>query len=312
MLQTVSIVTASHKRPLLIERAYESLLRQTHVNWEWLVVIDGDDSMYPGNAPYRKDRRVKYICNKQTPGKGPTRNLGISNATGNWIGFLDDDDEYLPDHLETLIKETEKHPTKKGIFRSQILIQRADDSRKIARSQIKSEDKWIKYLFMITNISPWIVPAESAKGTLFTDDPVFQDGRYFLELALDLPIIEINKPTAVYHFYGASGSARLRFSSDYQLVLNQELKAIDGLFSIDHPKIAFYNTNGIKKLARSLKIIDYAISVIDSNTIELSIRALKESNSWTIYLAILKLFVIKMEDKIPFLNSIRNKIRVRR
>jgi glycosyltransferase involved in cell wall biosynthesis len=84
---------------------------QTYSHWEAIVVDDGsvDDTANAVTALSREDGRIRYIQQKKNRGAQAARNVGIRAARGEWIGFLDSDDLFLPNSLEirmeTLIRE---------------------------------------------------------------------------------------------------------------------------------------------------------------------------------------------------------------
>jgi teichuronic acid biosynthesis glycosyltransferase TuaG len=100
---TVSAVISTFQRPEACERAVRSVLAQTAPPVEVLVCDDGslDDTAERMRAWEQRDGRVRYLRvepNSGTP--AAPRNLGIEQARGEWIAFLDDDDEWLPQKLE--------------------------------------------------------------------------------------------------------------------------------------------------------------------------------------------------------------------
>ncbi|MGL5965267.1 MAG: glycosyltransferase family 2 protein [Fusobacteriaceae bacterium] len=105
-MELVSIIMPTYKRRDLFNRALQSLVNQTYSNIE-IIVID-DNSQFPDYRDYiesvifqyREDKRIKYIQNKENLGGALSRNVGIKNSQGNYIAFLDDDDEYVPQKIE--------------------------------------------------------------------------------------------------------------------------------------------------------------------------------------------------------------------
>jgi glycosyltransferase involved in cell wall biosynthesis len=106
MTPKVSIIIPTHKRRReLLERAINSALHQDYKNIEVVVV---DDNSEPDLISYRestiklineikaKDSRVVLVLNYVNLGGALSRNVGVANSTGEYISFLDDDDEYLP------------------------------------------------------------------------------------------------------------------------------------------------------------------------------------------------------------------------
>jgi glycosyltransferase involved in cell wall biosynthesis len=93
-----SIVLPTHNRPTTLGRAVESVLRQEFHDFELLIVDDGSDEPY-ASAWVSRDPRIHVIRNPRNTGVGHARNLGIGAARGEWISFLDDDDEYVSTFL---------------------------------------------------------------------------------------------------------------------------------------------------------------------------------------------------------------------
>lgn len=95
-----SIVIAVYNRENLIIRALESLLNQNFKNWEAIIVDDcSTDRTLDSIKPFLSDSRLNLISSKNNLGVARARNLGINNASGNYITFLDSDDEYKLNHL---------------------------------------------------------------------------------------------------------------------------------------------------------------------------------------------------------------------
>ena len=82
----------------MLPRALESLLKQTHGNWEALVVDDAsNDNTAEVMQQYQaKDSRIHFYQLEKNGGACIARNKGIENAKGAFITFLDSDDEYFP------------------------------------------------------------------------------------------------------------------------------------------------------------------------------------------------------------------------
>ena len=95
----ISVVIPTRNRPELLIRAVRSALTQTYDNIEVVVVIDGPDRASVEALSEVSDDRLRFIELDQCGGGNRARNLGVSAAKGNWVGLLDDDDEWLPDKL---------------------------------------------------------------------------------------------------------------------------------------------------------------------------------------------------------------------
>src|SRR5438445_3074542 len=106
----VSVVIPTLNRPKLLLRAIDSVLRQTHQEIEIIVVVDGPEPDTVSAVRAVNDPRLQLIVNPQSLAAAGARNAGADHATGEWIAFLDDDDEWLPCKLERQIAFASGHP----------------------------------------------------------------------------------------------------------------------------------------------------------------------------------------------------------
>lgn len=98
-----------------IQEAIESVIAQTYQHWELLLVDDGSTDRSTKIAQQyaqQYPQKVRYLDheNHQNRGMSATRNLGISNALGEYIAFLDADDVWLPDKLESQLAIMDAQP----------------------------------------------------------------------------------------------------------------------------------------------------------------------------------------------------------
>ena len=105
-MATVSTVITTYKRPIsVVARAIQSVLKQTYRDFE-LIVVDDSPADYGERQKIKEyidslqDERVILIQHTQNLGACAARNTGIRNATGAYLAFLDDDDEWLSTKLE--------------------------------------------------------------------------------------------------------------------------------------------------------------------------------------------------------------------
>lgn len=99
-----SVVMPTHDRQDLLHRSIGSVRSQTFGNWELIVVDDGSRDDTRRIVSKMGDPRIAYVW-QENSGVSAARNHGISLARGEYIAFLDDDDEYLPEHLAVLDRE---------------------------------------------------------------------------------------------------------------------------------------------------------------------------------------------------------------
>ena len=101
----VSIIVPVYNTMQYLPRCIESILNQTHKNFELILIDDGstDDSGDICEFYKKKDNRIKVIHTKNE-GVSKARNNGVKNASGYYISFCDSDDYYSPYWIELLLK----------------------------------------------------------------------------------------------------------------------------------------------------------------------------------------------------------------
>lgn len=105
----ITIITPTYNRAYILPRAIKSILNQTYSNWELIVVDDGSTDDTKIVVDQYTDPRIKYIFQKNT-GQSAARNAGLRHSTGEWIGYLDSDDELLPLYMESILQWISKYP----------------------------------------------------------------------------------------------------------------------------------------------------------------------------------------------------------
>lgn len=109
-MEIVSVVIPTHNRSELIENAVKSVLKQTYTNFEIIIVDDASADNTESIVKSINSEKITYIKIKESRGGNYARNLGAKNSKGSFIAFLDDDDEWLPNKLETQMKIFAKNP----------------------------------------------------------------------------------------------------------------------------------------------------------------------------------------------------------
>lgn len=103
----VSVVIPTRNRPAELSDALNSVLGQSYPNIEIVVVNDGGEDIRGAIDRLSTTRPVKHIINEVARGTSAARNIGLRNANGKYIAFLDDDDVFRPLHIATLVAELE-------------------------------------------------------------------------------------------------------------------------------------------------------------------------------------------------------------
>lgn len=105
-----SIIVPLYNKGKSIKSTLQCVLDQSYSNFEIIVVNDGstDDSLKQAQSV--KDKRIRLIS-KENGGVSSARNLGVDSAKHNYIAFLDADDYWYPNHLDTLSELINTFPT---------------------------------------------------------------------------------------------------------------------------------------------------------------------------------------------------------
>ena len=112
MEPNVRIIVPDYNVEQFLERCVESILKQTMVSFELLLINDGssDRSGQLCDELSQKDNRIRVI-HIPNGGVSNARNLGIKLSRGEWISFVDSDDFVTEDYLETLLKPVRSDET---------------------------------------------------------------------------------------------------------------------------------------------------------------------------------------------------------
>lgn len=116
MKPLVSVITVTYNRGKLIGRCIKSVLGQTYPNLEHIVIDGGsDDETDDVVASFQNDKRLRYIKLKENRKVFRNYNYGAELAKGDYITYLDSDDEYVPEKIEKQLALIEKLPEDYGM-----------------------------------------------------------------------------------------------------------------------------------------------------------------------------------------------------
>ena len=121
-MPNVSVVIPTYNRRKLVKEAIESVLGQSYTDVEVLVVDDGSTDDTSSVVRQIPDSRVKYYY-KNNSGPAAARNLGLDKSKGRYISFLDSDDLWPPEYLETIIDQLDNNKDYNAAYTRVICIQ---------------------------------------------------------------------------------------------------------------------------------------------------------------------------------------------
>ena len=107
----VSVIIPTYNRAQSLSRSIQSVLGQTYKNFELIIVDDGSEDNIEEVIRGFNDSRIKYFRHDVNLGGSAARNTGIKNSTGEYVAFLDSDDEWLEKKLELQVRAMESRPS---------------------------------------------------------------------------------------------------------------------------------------------------------------------------------------------------------
>lgn len=111
----VSVIIPTHNRALSLCRAVDSVLNQTFQDFEIVIVDDGSTDRTAVYALGGGDPRIRYHRHQTNRGEAASRNSGLRLARGDYIAFIDDDDEWLPEKLAEQVAVLDAAPAQVGL-----------------------------------------------------------------------------------------------------------------------------------------------------------------------------------------------------
>jgi len=105
----VTVLTPTYNRPEYLPEAIRSVVAQQFTDWEMLVINDGGVDVRAAVEAVG-DERVRYLNRDRNCGKAACLNVGLEEARGEYVAYLDDDDFWYPTHLAALVRALDGDP----------------------------------------------------------------------------------------------------------------------------------------------------------------------------------------------------------
>jgi glycosyltransferase involved in cell wall biosynthesis len=194
-----SVIIPTYNRPERVIVALNSVLSQTFQDFEIVIVNDGSVMDYSSVEQFcAQHHNITYIYQNNTYLAG-TRNTGMKNSSGEFICFLDDDDEYLPNHLEALKTSIVLNHKMKALYHTRTFIKYEDGTlKKITESQTNYTSRIDKILKDRFPTNAACIHADIAKEFLFDETLKYaEDLDYWIRISQKYDIIKVNEYTQV-------------------------------------------------------------------------------------------------------------------
>ncbi|MBO3099915.1 glycosyltransferase family 2 protein [Gelidibacter sp. DF109] len=223
----VSIIMPTYNRAHLITETLDSIIAQSYIHWECLVIDDGssDNTMVVINKYTNRDSRIKLFCRPESKPKGANacRNIGLEKAQGNYVVFFDSDDLMTENHLEVKVHAMQKYNCDYVITRTEYFNHTSEK----LRNYYNFEDfKISKYNYIAQNIN-WLTLDICIKRDLATRirfNEALQSGQEYNYFS-----ILVHHSTHAY-FIDKVVSLRLYHTDSIRGRIDNEQKLLSGAF----------------------------------------------------------------------------------
>lgn len=204
----VSVIIPAFNRAKTIGRAIKSCLSQDYHEIEILVVDDHSSDNTQEIVRSFDDRRLKYFFHSKNCGPAAARNTGIRNAKGEFIAFLDSDDEWLPDKISRQLEifaEFYSRQEKIGLVfvNGYNEAERHDFIRDTSSKVVynPARDTFYPLSVLICPPSAWMLPKEVIRDVGFFDERMYNwdDGDYLARVAYKYCIYFLNENLVIWH-----------------------------------------------------------------------------------------------------------------
>src|SRR4030066_1147661 len=222
-LPLVSIILPTYNCASFLPHSIGTILSQTYNSYE-IIVIDDGSTDNTKEVLYPFIQRIKYIRLEQNKGLPTARNIGILSAQGKYIAFIDADDLWLPEKLQTDIEYFETHPEVSMVYSKHINI---DEKGCVVNGSVKKQlpsgnifiQLFSEQNFIIT--SSVVVRKEIFETTGLFDEQLFncQDWDMWLRIAFHFKVAGINKPLVKYRHNPHSLSKNRNNVLKYQKII---------------------------------------------------------------------------------------------
>jgi len=203
----VSIIVRTKDRPKLLKKALQSITAQTYRPIEVVLVNDGGcDLDVEDLKTILRDVSLHYIRLEKNTGRAHAGNVGMKNAKGKYIGFLDDDDEFYPEHVRTLCMGLETIEYKIAYSDVEMITKQfsidENDFLEIRRSIFSKDFSYSDLL--ISNYIPFnsVLFHKEIIGKIgFLDKQfdLYEDWDFLIRIGEEFPFYHIKKVTAIYN-----------------------------------------------------------------------------------------------------------------
>ncbi len=214
----ISVIIPLYNKKAIVSRSIQSVLGQSYQDLELIVVDDGSTDDSVAVVEQIKDERIRLI-RQENGGPSKARNTGAKHARGEWIVFLDADDELAEGALEHLMAMTQLHPTANIIDGSFCVRNTSKDALTIYQDSTVIDNNYKAFFYRET--------LPSTGHTLFKDDlikshPYNEIIRRYEDVEMIMRILKaatiVTTSRIIFYVnanYSSASSARKTIKEDY-------------------------------------------------------------------------------------------------
>lgn len=219
---SVSAIIPTFERPEILQRALESVSNQTHPKIE-VIVVETPSSVQAEKSDLKRVAEYPLIHIKSGPdvGASEARNIGIEHSSGDYIAFLDDDDEWFPDKTARQVSEMESRGVSASVT-GKLNVDSGADADSVYHPPDPDDQVQYQLCWNIGTFSMLMINSAVPEriGGLDTQLPRREDQDYLLRIAREFEIATISEPLVRKHTgdypqlgsdYEALRSANARF-----------------------------------------------------------------------------------------------------
>ena len=246
----VSVIVPTFNRPDMLIETLKSILNQTYDDFEIIVVNDAGVDVKKEIDLLNKNNNIIYINHANNRGLAAARNTGIKAASGKYIAYLDDDDVYYPDHLETLVNCLENSEYKVAYTDAYMVTQ----ERKNSNYVIKKKDIPFSLDFdydriLVENFVPVLCLMHERScleeiGLFYENLTVCEDWDFLIRISRKFEIAHVKKVTSQFTWRTDGTNMRSSRSADF-----------GSTFKIIYEKYREYSQNKPSVLLAQMEII---------------------------------------------------------
>lgn len=277
----VSVVIPTKDRPEMLREAVESVLNQTYPHVEAVVINDAGLDVKKHLSTIPNSSKISYIHLLQNSERSIARNCGIALANGNYIAYLDDDDIFYPNHIETLLTplRTKEH---RVAYSDSLMAQQSIRNGKYItykKTCYYSQDFDYQKL-LVDNYIPILCLMHEKKcieksGYFDTKISTHEDWDLWIRLAQNYKFLHLKSITSEYRMRNdntnTTNSKFPKFLETYKYIYNKYKtpSTINNFTSLNRKKTLF---------AINLRTYDYICNLISDINKHTNIQSTSEKN----------------------------------